>query len=371
MKGSRFTGTQIISILRETEAGMLVKDVCRKHGIGDATYYNWKSKYGGMSASDLKRMKEMEAELSRLKRMHADMALENHASEDLIEKKPLRPPEKRDAAIYLVAEHRLSVQRSCRCIGLSRAAYYRVPVYASETDHDVIKALNALVERHPRWGFWKCFKALRRLGQLWNHKRVYRVYCTLQLNQKRRTKKRLPQRIKQPLLVPQQPNQTWSADFVSDALYAGRRFRTFNVSDDFNRECLAVEIDTSLTGTRLVRVFGRLRPERGLPNVLRADNGPEFLSGDFVAWAETNGMAIQYIQPGEPNQNAYIERFNRTYREELLSMYLFNNLSEVREETYWWRNDYNELRPHDSLGDMTPAEYMGNGTRNSALNLST
>lgn len=228
-----------------------------------------------------------------------------------------------------------------------------------------------MVEHHPRWGFWKYFKALRRLGHSWNHKRVYRVYCSLRLNQKRRTKKRLPKRVKQPLLVPQQPNQTWSADFVSDALYAGKRFRTFNVIDDFNRECLTVEIDTSLTGTRLIRVFERLRAERGLPNVLRTDNGPEFLNSEFVTWAESNGMTIQYIQPGEPNQNAYIERFNRTYREELLSLYLFNSLSEVREATYWWRNDYNELRPHDSLGNMTPAEYMDNYTRNSTLKLST
>lgn len=263
------------------------------------------------------------------------------------------------------------MQRSCNCIGLSRAAYYRVPVSASVADQDVIKALNALIERHPSWGFWKCFKALRRLGQTWNHKRVYRVYCSLRLNQKRRTKRRLPKRVKQPLMVPQRPNQVWSADFMSDALYAGRRFRTFNVIDDFNRECLAVEIDTSITGTRLIRVFERLRVERGLPDVLRTDNGPEFLSGDFVAWAETNGMFIQYIQPGEPNQNAYIERFNRTYREELLSLHLFNNLSEVREATYWWRNDYNELRPHDSLGDMTPVEFMENYTGNSTFNLST
>ena len=263
------------------------------------------------------------------------------------------------------------MQRSCNCIGLSRAAYYRVPISASIADQDVIKALNALIERHPRWGFWKCFKALRRIGNSWNHKRVYRVYCSLQLNQKRRTKRRLPKRVKQPLMVPQRPNQVWSADFMSDALYAGRRFRTFNVIDDFNRECLAVEIDTSITGTRLIRVFERLRTERGLPDVLRTDNGPEFLSGDFVAWAEANGMIIQYIQPGEPNQNAYIERFNRTYREELLSLYLFSTLSEVREATYWWRNDYNELRPHDSLGNMTPAEYLENYTGTSTFNLST
>ena len=145
---------------------------------------------------------------------------------------------------------------------------------------------------------------------------------------------------------------------MSDTLYAGNRFRTFNVIDDFNRECLAIEIDTSITGKRLIRVFERLRLERGLPDVLRVDNGPEFLCGEFVAWAEAAGIIIQYIQPGKPNQNAFIERFNRTYREEVLSLYLFRNMKEVREITYWWRNDYNELRPHDALEDMTPMEFM-------------
>lgn len=271
----------------------------------------------------------------------------------------------------MVVEHRLSVQRSCRCVGMSRAAFYKIPVAATERDADIIKALNDLVERHARWGFWKCFGALRNRGYAWNHKRVYRVYCELRLNQKRRTKRRLPERIRQPLLVPLQPNQVWSADFVSDALYAGKRFRTFNVIDDFNRECLAVEIDTSLTGKRLIRVFERLKAERGLPDVLRTDNGPEFLCGEFVAWAEANGMMIQYIQPGKPNQNAYIERFNRTYREEVLNLYLFNSLTEVREITYWWMIDYNEKRPHDSLGNLTPLEAMQRYTRNSTSKLST
>ena len=180
----------------------------------------------------------------------------------------------------------------------------------------------------------------------------------------------MPKRMRQPLLVPQHPNQVWSADFMSDGLYGGRRFRTFNIIDDFNRECLTVEVDTSITGRRLIRVFERLRSERGLPDVLRVDNGPEFLSGDFVTWAESAGMMIQYIQPGEPNQNAYIERFNRTYRDEVLNLYLFHNLAEVREMTYWWMIDYNENRPHDSLDDMTPVEVMERYNRNSILKLS-
>lgn len=259
--------------------------------------------------------------------------------------------------MYLVAEHRLSVARSCRCVGLSRTAYYHV-INGIEQDGDIIEALNALVTKHGSWGFWMCFKILRRQGHRWNHKRVYRVYRQLGLNLKRRGKKRLPQRIKQPLWVPLQPNQVWSADFMSDTLYAGKTFRTFNVIDDFNRECLAIEVDTSLTGKRLIRVFDRLRQERGLPDVLRTDNGPEFLSGEFVGWAESVGMMIHYIQPGEPNQNAYIERFNRTYREEVLQRYLFRNLNEVREITYGWKTDYNELRPHGSLNDRTPAEVV-------------
>ena len=164
----------------------------------------------------------------------------------------------------------------------------------------MVEAINAMIDSHPRWGFWKTFKALRRKGHGWNHKRVYRIYCNLKLNQKRRAKKRLPQRLKQPLLVPSLPNQVWSADFMSDTPYTGKRFRTFNVIDDFNREIIHIEIDTSITGKRLIRIFERLRLERGLPDILRVDNGPEFLCGEFVAWAESAGMTIQYIQPGEP-----------------------------------------------------------------------
>ena len=158
---------------------------------------------------------------------------------------------------------------------------------------------------------------------------------------------------------------------MCDTLYSGSRFRTFNVIDDFNRECLAVEIDTSITGRRLIRVFERLRQERGLPETLRVDNGPEFISGDFVTWAEQAGVSIRYIEPGQPNQNAYVERFNRTYREEFLSLYLFRNLDDVREGTHRWKTDYNESRPHDSLGDKTPTEYMSKYAGNSTLKLST
>ena len=174
---------------------------------------------------------------------------------------------------YLCQIHDLSVTRSCRAIGISRAAYYRVVSTPKGRDRDLIEGLNAVLDRHPRWGFWKCYKTLRRC-HAWNHKRLYRVYCELRLNQKRRAKRRVPQRLRQPLTVPPQPNLVWSADFMSDALYQGPRFRTFNVIDDFNRESLVVEIDTSITGRRLIRIFERLREERGLPKILRVGQRP-------------------------------------------------------------------------------------------------
>lgn len=268
----------------------------------------------------------------------------------------MTPTRKREVAQALVQEHDLSISRACRCAGLHRSLFYRQPDHWTVKDAEVVAKLSELISGRPTRGFWKCRKIIRRQGYPWNHKRIYRVYKLMELNLRRRAKRRVPKRIRAPLYVPALPDTVWSADFVSDALSNGRRFRTFNVVDDFNREALHIEIDTSLTSPRLVRVFERLRDQHGLPQVLRTDNGPEFLGEIFTAWAKEAGMAIQYIQPGKPNQNAYVERFNRTYREELLDQYLFSNLDDVREATYWWMLEYNEERPHDSLGDRTPAE---------------
>jgi putative transposase len=187
----------------------------------------------------------------------------------------------------------------------------------------------------------------------------------MNLHLRRPAKKRLPKRLRVPLYVPQLPDTVWSADFMSDALLSGRRFRSFNVVDDFNRQALHIEIDTSITSGRLVRIFKQLQLEHCLPQVLRTDNGPEFLGETFTSWAKSAGMAIQYIQPGKPNQNAYIERFNRTYRDELLDQHLFACLDDVREATHWWMIEYNEERPHDSLGDLTPIEARQQAARNS------
>lgn len=256
-----------------------------------------------------------------------------------------------------MAETDLTVSRSCEAVGLSRSAWYRPPADKLERDKDVIEALQAVVEKHRRWGFWKCFNRLRLDGKAWNHKRVYRVYKDLELNHKRRTKKRLPNRKRVPLDVPALPNAVWALDFMHDTLYNGRRFRTLNVLDEGVREALGIEIGTSLPAERMVRMLDHLKEWRGLPAAIRCDNGPELISSKFVDWCEKNNVEIWYIQPGKPNQNAYIERFNRTYRSEVLSAHLFEDLDQVREVTWEWMLGYNEERPHDSLGDLPPAVY--------------
>ena len=257
---------------------------------------------------------------------------------------------------YLVEVHARPLSRSCDCVGLSRAAWYQPPLHWTVRDAEIIAALAGQVESRPTRGFWKCCKVLRRARPDWNHKRIYRVYKAMKLNLRRKAKQRLPKRERVPLYVPRLPDTVWSADFMADALACGRRFRTFNVVDDFNREALHIEVDTSISSARLIRIFEQLKRDHGLPQVLRTDNGPEFLGEAFVQWAKLNGMAIRYIQPGKPNQNAYIERFNRTFREEVLDQHLFTRLDDVREAAYWWMLEYNEERPHDSLGDLTPAE---------------
>ena len=210
----------------------------------------------------------------------------------------------------------MSIRAACKALSLSRSVYH----YQLDTQRDdpVIKALLALSEEFPRYGFRKLFKILRRRHYLWNHKRVYRVYCLLKLNMRRKGKRCLPNRNPEPLSVPAQANHCWPVDFMSDSLRCGRRFRTFNVVDDFNREALAIEIDLNLPTPRVIRTLDQAAVWRGYPSKLRMDNGPEFVSAALADWAEQNNVELEFLKPGKPTQNSYIERFNRTYRTEVL-----------------------------------------------------
>jgi putative transposase len=179
----------------------------------------------------------------------------------------------------------------------------------------------------------------------------------MRLNLRRRAKRRLPARIREALFIPEGPNEVWSIDFMSDALVDGRKFRVLNVIDDFNRESLAIEIDTSLPARRVIRVLERIIARRGKPTCIRSDNGPEFISHLLREWCEANGIRLIYIQPGKPTQNAFIERKNGTMRRGLLNAYLFYSLAEVRMMAQEWQLDYNTERPHKSLGYLSPVRY--------------
>jgi len=255
----------------------------------------------------------------------------------------------------MLVEEKLSVRRACSLVSLSRSVmmYQKTP----KDDSSLIEALHQLVEKHPTIGFWKCYYRMRRKGYGCNHKKLYRVYTLLKLNVRRKAKRRVPQRIKEPLKIPATINQSWSMDFMCDSLVDGRRFRLLNIIDDYNRESLAIEIDTSLPALRVIRTLQRLIEMRNKPQTIRVDNGPEFISDKLQQWCDDQHIRLQFIQPGKPVQNAFVERNNGSLRKELLDAYLFYSLPEVREMAEEWKQDYNNERPHESLGFVPPVEF--------------
>jgi putative transposase len=257
----------------------------------------------------------------------------------------------------MTEEHGLPIARACQVARLSRAAYYKPGMDWAARDGEVIAALQAIVTEEQRWGFWKCHDRLRAQGFRWNHKRTWRVYCQLRLNLPRRTKRRVPQRERQPLWVEPRMNAVWALDFMRDTLYSGRVFRTLNVIDEANRGALGIDVAASIPATRVTGFLAQMIDLHGRPSAIRCDNGPELTSQTFTDWCKEQDIELRFIQPGKPDQNAYIERFNRTYREEVLSAYLFDSLDEVREITADWIDRYNEIRPHDALGSLPPARY--------------
>jgi putative transposase len=256
---------------------------------------------------------------------------------------------------YAIATHQMSERQACVMLNLSRSVY-RYKAKPSD-DEELCEQLLSLASRKPRWGFQKMFAYLKNQGRSWNHKRVRRVYRVLGLNIRVKPKKRLPVRNPQPLVAPAEANRCWSLDFMHDSLANGRTIRTLNIIDEFNREGLWIEVDTSIPAARVVRVLDMLALWRGYPKQLRLDNGPELISQTLADWAVEHDVALAFIQPGKPAQNAFIERFNRTYREAVLDAFLFHTVAEVQAITEDWLEEYNAIRPHEALGDVPPYQY--------------
>lgn len=253
----------------------------------------------------------------------------------------------------------MSERKACQALSTSRTVF-RYRSNLAERDEPVILELNRLAGRHPGYGFWKMYQRLRLDGLIWNHKRVYRVYTNLNLNIRRKHKRRLPSRACLHTQAPLIPNQMWSMDFMHDVLYNGRKVKILNIIDEFNRQALTMTVDTTIASRRVVEILDRLIELNGKPQYLRSDNGPEFISHSLLDWCHRNRIQHQFIQPGKPTQNCFIERFNGTYRKEILDAFVFYSIDELRTQTENWRHEYNSYRPHDSLGGMTPERYLLN-----------
>lgn len=250
-----------------------------------------------------------------------------------------------------------SIRRACQLISLNRSTYqYNVRV--NPEDEILKKRLRELALQRPRFGSPRLTVLLRREFGVINHKRVERLYGEEKLQvpvRRKRPRRRTIRPI--PLLVPTKPSERWSMDLMSDSLADGRRFRTLNIVDDFSRECTAIEVDTSIPGSRVVRVLEQLREIRDLPKTIVLDNGTEFTSRAMLMWSESRGIRLHFIEPGKPSQNGFVESFNGKFRDECLNEHWFYGLQDARKKIEVWRVDYNTQRPHRSLRQLTPFEY--------------
>jgi len=264
------------------------------------------------------------------------------------------PQAKREAVDVLMTEHCFGITRACGLASISRSLYRYV---RRQADGDLRQRIEDIAALKRRYGYRRVYVRLRREGWMVNRKRVYRLYRELGLAVRRRKRKRIGMVERRPLPKPSAVNQSWSMDFVSDGLADGRRLRCLTIVDDCTRECLAIEVDTSITGTRVKAVMERLADTRGLPRSITVDHGPEFEGQVLDAWAYAANVQLAFIRPGKPNENAYIESFNGKFRDECLNEHWFVTMAHARRIIEAWRIEYNTERTHSSLDNLTPEEF--------------
>jgi putative transposase len=254
---------------------------------------------------------------------------------------------------WLWSHYLVSQRRVCGLMGVAESS---VRYRSGRSDEALRERLKQAAREKPRWGYRRLQIVLDQTGEHVNHKRIYRVYREAGLAIRRRARKRLLRvGSRRPSLS--EPNQEWALDFVHDAAESGRKFRALSVVDPYTRECLALEVDTSMGSRRVTRVLEGIIAERGLPQAIRSDNGPEFTSRHFLAWCLEKKIELVHIEPGKPVQNAHVESFHGKLRDECLNASWFQNLWDARAKIEAWRKEYNEERPHSSLGYATPAAF--------------
>ncbi|WP_323042958.1 IS3 family transposase [Gemmobacter sp.] len=353
MRKSRFTEAQIIGMIKEQEAGLPTSELCRKHGLSPATFYKLKAKYGGMDLSDAKRLKQLEDENAKLKRLLADAMLDNVVLKDLLGKPLTTPMQRREAVLRALKGHPISQRRACVLIGVDPKTVRRD---RPPDNPEIREEMHRIAEKRRRFGYRRVGIMLERKGMIMNEKKLYRIYREEGLSVHRRRGRKRARGSRTPMPVPLRPNQRWSLDFLSDTFGTCRKFRILAVNDDCCRENLALIADTSISGARVARELDALVRIYGKPACIVSDNGTEFTSKAILKWANENGVEWHYIDPGRPQQNGFIESFNGSLRDECLNEEIFDSLADARRKLAIWRYDYNNVRPHSSLGNRTPAE---------------
>ena len=350
----RFSEAQIIGFLREAEAGVPVKQVCRQHGFSEASYYLWRSKFGG----DDRLGRETPEGADRREHAAEEAAGRGCAGQRgnarSVAKKMVTAPARRVLVRGMTAQG-VSQRRALALVRMSASSLRYTP--APDTNAALRTRIVALAHRHRRYGAGMIYLKLRQAGEPVNHKRVERLYTEAKLQVRRRRRKKISLADRQPLVRPQAPNEVWSADFVFDRTADGRVVKCLTVVDDATTEAVVIVPARALGGLSVTRVLDRLALERGLPRVLRTDNGKEFCGRAMLTWAHTRGVTLRLIEPGKPNQNAYIESFNGRFRDECLNEHWFTSLAQTQVLIETWRREYNEERPKQGLGGLTPAQY--------------
>ncbi|WP_404863186.1 IS3 family transposase [Georhizobium sp. MAB10] len=357
MKASKFSDAQKAFILKQGADGIPVAEICRRAGISQATYFNWKKKYDGLLPTEMKRLKQLEDENGKLRKLVADLSLDKEMLQDVIRRKPVRPGRKRELVAQTCGEWNVSIRRACRVLEFDTSSYH----YKSRRrDQAGIEArIKDICATRVRYGYRRVHVLLKREGWDVNVKRTYRIYRDLDLQLRNKTPKR---RVKAKLRDDRQeavgPNDVWAMDFVHDQLATGKKIRVLTVVDTFTRYVPVLDPRFSYRAEDVVRALEQVCPIVGYPKTIRVDQGSEFVSRDLDLWAYAKGVTLDFSRPGKPTDNASIEAFNGRFRAECLNAHWFLTLADAAEKMEDWRRYYNEVRPHGAIGHKVPISLL-------------
>ncbi|UDL90419.1 IS3 family transposase [Mesorhizobium sp. PAMC28654] len=365
MKATKFSEAQIAFVLKQAEDGSAVGEVCRKAGISEATFYNWRKRYAGLMPSEVKRLRQLEDENAKLKRIVADLSLDKAMLQDVLFKKALRPARRRQLVDQVRETWKVSVRKACEALRIYRSLYTYKSKRGSQAG--LQQRITDICQTRVRYGYRRVHVLLLREGWRINMKRTRRLYNELGLQLRNKTpKRRVKAKLRGDRSQATHSNHVWAMDFVHDQLATGRKLRILTVVDTHSRYAPATDPRFTYRGEDVVQTLERVCREIGYPKTIRVDNGSEFISRDLDLWAYQRDVILDFSRPGKPTDNAYIESFNGKFRAECLNTHWFLTLDDARQKMEEWRRDYNEVRPHSAIGNKPPISLM-NGSGASGL----